>query len=55
MIKEYLDEDKFYFIKDELHFCCGESQFIYVCKAHGEQMGCYFCQFSYSEDCEEQH
>jgi hypothetical protein len=55
MIKEYLDETEFYFVKDEQHFCCDESQFVHVCKEHGEQMGCYFCEFDYSTTCEEQH
>jgi hypothetical protein len=53
--KDYLDETEFYFVKDEQHFCCDESQFRYVCKAHGEQMDCYFCGFDYDSDCEEQH
>jgi hypothetical protein len=55
MIKEYLDETEFYLIKDEIKFHCDEQQFIYVCKEHGETMGCYFCEFNYDENCEEQH
>ena len=55
MIKEYLDETEFYFILDEIKFHCDEQQFVHVCKAHGETMGCYFCEFDYSTDCEEQH
>jgi len=53
--KDYIDETEFYLIKDEQHFCCDESQFVYVCKAHGEQMDCYYCGFDYDNDCEEQH
>jgi len=52
MIKEYLHETEFYFIVDEIKIHCDEQQFIYVCKAHGETMGCYFCEFDYSTDCE---
>jgi len=55
MIKEYIDENEFYFIKDEIKIHCDEQQFKYVCKTHGEQMGCYFCEFNYDENCEEQH
>jgi hypothetical protein len=55
MITEYIDQNEFYLIKDEQRFCCGESQFRYVCKSHGEAMGCYYCEFDYSNDCEEQH
>jgi hypothetical protein len=55
MIKEYIDQNEFYLIKDEQRYCCDESQFVYVCKAHGEQMDCYYCGFNYSENCEEQH
>jgi len=53
--KDYLDETDFYLIKDEQHFCCDESQFVHVCKEHGEQMGCYYCAFDYTQNCEEQH
>jgi len=52
MINTYLDENQFYFIKDEQHLCCDELQFKYVCKAHGETMGCYYCEFDYSQECE---
>ena len=50
-----IDQNQFYEIVDTMRFCCDESQFVYVCKEHGEQMGCYFCEFNYSENCEEQH
>jgi|LakMenE01Jun11ns_1017448.scaffolds.fasta_scaffold9245902_2 hypothetical protein len=49
---KYIDQNEFYLIKDQQHFCCGESQFVYVCKAHGEQMDCYFCGFDYDEPCQ---
>ena len=52
MINTYIDENEFYFILDEIKFHCDEQQFVYVCKAHGEQLGCYFCEFDYSQDCE---
>ena len=55
MINTYIDENEFYFIKDEMLYCCDESQFKHVCKAHGETMGCYFCEFNDVENCEEQH
>lgn len=47
-----IDTNEFYEIIDRQHYCCDESQFIYVCKAHGEQQGCYFCEFDYSAPCE---
>lgn len=47
-----IDSNEFYNIIDRQRFCCDESQFIYICKAHGEQQGCYFCEFDYSEPCE---
>ena len=52
MIKEYLDETEFYFILDEIKFHCDEQQFVHVCKAHGEQQGCYYHEFNYDEKCE---
>jgi hypothetical protein len=52
---KYIDETEFYLIQDEMRFCCDDSQFKYTCKAHGEEMGCYYCEFDYSQDCEEQH
>ena len=47
-----IDQNEFYEIIDRQHFCCDESQFVYVCKAHGEQMGCYFCEFDPYGNCE---
>jgi len=53
MILEITKEN--YRIIDELHSCCGESQFKYYCKNCEEFMGCYFCEFDYTEkhECEE--
>ena len=39
----------------ETHFCCDEVQFKHYCEPHFEFMGCYFCEFNYAEDCEDQH
>jgi hypothetical protein len=52
---DVIDQTEFYLIQDESHFCCDEMQFRYVCKAHDEYMGCYFCEFDYNKpcDCEE--
>jgi len=52
MITEYIDQNEFYLILDEMRFCCGESQFKYVCKAHGEAQGCYYHEFDYDQPCE---
>ena len=50
-----IDKTDFYEISDELFFCCDESQFKHYCEEHLEFMGCYFRQFDYTKDCEEQH
>jgi len=50
-----IDENNFYTIHEPTFMCCDQSQFRHVCKKHGEFMGCYFCQFNYSQPCEEQH
>jgi hypothetical protein len=55
MLDTYIDQNEFYLIKDEQLLCCDELQFKYVCKTHEETMGCYYCEFDYSENCEEQH
>jgi hypothetical protein len=54
-MKNKIDETPYYDIIDEQRFCCDESQFKYYCKAHGESMGCYYCEFDYDKpcDCEE--
>ena len=51
----YIDKTEFYYIKNERQFHCNEDQFVYVCKTHGENMGCCYCEFDYSLDCKEQH
>ena len=44
-----------YRIIDEPHYCCGEFMFRYYCVKCDEFMGCYFCEFDYTEthECEE--
>lgn len=51
MSHQVIDQTEFYEIIDELWMCCDESQFKYYCKAHGEFMGCYYCQFDYDKPC----
>jgi hypothetical protein len=46
-----IDTTEFYEIMDKLFVCCDEHQFTYYCKAHGEKMGCCFCEFNYDEPC----
>jgi hypothetical protein len=46
-----IDQNKFYTIHEPTFMCCDQSQFRYVCKAHGESMGCYFCEFDYTQEC----
>ena len=47
--------NKFYLTNYESFVCCDELQYRYFCDNHFEQMGCYFCEFDYSIDCEGQH
>ena len=49
---EPIDSTKFYLVYEPTFMCCDESQFKYVCKAHGESMGCMFCVFNPDEPCE---
>jgi len=49
---DVIDQNEFYLIHDTTFMCCDQSQFRYSCKAHGEMMGCYFCEFDYSKECE---
>jgi hypothetical protein len=46
-----IDSTVLYNIYEPTFMCCDQSQFTYYCKAHEEKMGCYFCQFDYSEPC----
>jgi hypothetical protein len=55
MTSTIIDQNEFYLIKDEMLFHCDESQFVHVCKACGEQMGCYYCEFDYSQPCDCQY
>jgi hypothetical protein len=41
-----------YWIWDISHICCDEIQFKYQCRYCEEMMGCYFCEFDYSEPCD---
>jgi hypothetical protein len=46
---KYIDETEHYYIKDKTILHCDEVQFAYVCKACGEALNCYYCEFdSYS-------
>ena len=49
-----IDSTEHYIILDVQHLCCDQSQFVYVCKHCEERMGCYFCEFDYTErhDCD---
>ena len=49
---DVIDQNEFYLIHDLTFMCCDQSQFRHSCKAHGEIMGCYFCEFDYSKECE---
>ena len=51
LVSRPIDQTKYYDIMDDIHICCDAQQFRYVCKAHGESMGCYFCTFDYTEPC----
>lgn len=48
-----IDQNTYYTIKEPSIWrgCCDTVQFQYFCKAHSEAMGCYFCDFSYTEEC----
>ena len=52
MITSVIDQNEFYWIWDLSFLCCDEVQFRYQCKKHSELMGCYYCEFDYSKDCE---
>lgn len=41
-----------YWIWDISHICCDEIQFKYQCRNCEEMMGCYFCEFDYTEPCD---
>jgi hypothetical protein len=41
-----------YYSTTESFFCCDEQVIKMYCEPHGEFMGCYFCEFDYTEKCE---
>ena len=47
--------NSYYLTNYETFVCCDEVQYKYFCDNHFSFMGCYFCEFDYSIDCEEQH
>jgi hypothetical protein len=53
-MNKIIDTNEHYYILDEQHYCCGESQFRYFCKVCDAFAGCYFCDFNYEEphDCD---
>lgn len=52
LMSKTIDSNKYYDIKDEQFICCGETQFKYVCKAHGNTQDCYYCSFNPDEACD---
>jgi hypothetical protein len=52
MVTSVIDQNEFYWIWDLSFLCCDEVQFRYQCKKHSELMGCYYCEFDYSKECE---
>ena len=54
-MSKVIDKTEFYEIIDEQYFHCDESQFKHYCLEHSEFMGCYYCEFDYTEKCEDQH
>lgn len=41
-----------YYSTGESFICCDEQVVKMYCEPHGEFMGCYFCEFDYTEACE---
>lgn len=39
-------------VTDEGFRCCDEWQNVIVCVAHGEQLGCIYCESDYTLPCE---
>jgi hypothetical protein len=46
---KFIDETEHYYITDNTHMCCDESQFTYICKSCDETMDCYYCGFDYDD------
>lgn len=51
-MSKFIDSTKHFNIRDEQFMCCGEMQFRYVCKPHGNVMGCMFCSFDPYSECD---
>ena len=51
-VSKKIDSSKYYDIYDEQFLCCGEVQFRYVCKTHGNSMECMFCAFDSTTACD---
>lgn len=51
-MRDTIDSTEFFYIIDEQHYCCDESQFKYYCKNCYEWQGCYYCSFDYNQPCE---
>ena len=51
-VSKKIDSNKYYDIYDEQFLCCGELQFRYVCKTHGNSMECMFCAFDSTTACD---
>lgn len=51
-VREHIDTTEFYTIHEPTYMHCDQLQFTYVCIAHREAMGCYFCEFDYNEPCD---
>ena len=49
ILNNVISRDQNYRVVDEMYFCCGEMMFRYYCEKCDEFMGCYFCEFDYTE------
>lgn len=47
-----IETTDYYRIVGETYLCCDELMFRYYCLDCEEFMGCYYCQFDYTEPCE---
>jgi len=49
-----IHDTEFYRVSDSTYYCCDEFMFRHYCLTCEEFMGCYFCEFDYTEkhDCE---
>lgn len=48
-----IDQTQYFYVIDQQYMHCDEMQFIYQCKACGNEPYCYFCGFDYNKPCEE--